>query len=186
MRSCKRNGKAVRAALLSLALAAMLFGCAPADGFEGGRPLDKAELDSLRGELLTTQEESSGEATDPSDTDTATATDTETSAEEDPPTESVTDGETAPAEIETTPVEIETAPAETAPAEDTAQSETAESETVAASGKVYWTKSGSVYHRDRDCYHLKKSQSVSEGSVEQAVSLGKERLCASCEKKTSP
>jgi hypothetical protein len=43
-----------------------------------------------------------------------------------------------------------------------------------------------VYHKDRDCYHLKKSQSVSEGSVEQAVSLGKERLCASCEKKTSP
>jgi hypothetical protein len=181
MRSCKRNGKAIRAVLLSLALAAMLFGCAPADGFEGGRPLDKAELDSLRGELLTTQEGSSGEATDPSDTDTATATDTETSAEEDPPTESVTDGETAPAETETTLEETETAPAE-----DTAQSETTESETVAVSGKVYWTKSGSVYHKDRDCYHLKKSQSVSEGSVEQAVSLGKERLCASCEKKTSP
>jgi hypothetical protein len=136
--------------------------------------LDKAELDSLRGELLTTQEGSSGEATDPSDTDTAT--DTETTAEEEPPTESVTDGETAPSEIETTPEETETAPAE----------ETAESETVAVSGKVYWTKGGSVYHKDRDCYHLKKSQSVSEGSVEQAVSLGKERLCASCEKKTSP
>jgi outer membrane biosynthesis protein TonB len=179
-----RNGKAVGAALLSLALAAMLFGCAPADGFEAGRPLDQAELDSLRGELLTTQEESSGEATEPSDTDTAT--DTETTAEEEPPTESVTDGETAPAEIETTPEETETAPAETAPAEDTAESETTESETVAVSGKVYWTKSGSVYHKDRDCYHLKKSQSVSEGSVEQAVSLGKERLCASCEKKTSP
>ena len=177
MRSCKRNGKAVRAALLSLALAAMLFGCAPADGFEGGRPLDKAKLDSLRGELLTTQEGSSGEATKPSDT----ATDTETSTEEEPPAESVTDGETAPAETETTPVEIETAPAETAPAEDTA-----ESETVTVSGKVYWTNGGSVYHRDRDCYHLKKSQSVSEGSVEQAVSLGKGRLCASCEKKTSP
>jgi hypothetical protein len=92
----------------------------------------------------------------------------------------VTDCETSPSEIETTPEETETAPA------DTAQSETAESETVAVSGKVYWTKSGSVYHKDRDCYHLKKSQSVSEGSVEQAVSLGKERLCASCEKKTSP
>jgi hypothetical protein len=154
----------------------MLFGCAPADSFEAGRPLDQAELDSLRGELLTTQEESSGEATDPSDTATAT----ETTAEEEPPTESVTDGETSPSEIETTPEETETAPA------DTAQSETAESETVAVSGKVYWTKGGSVYHRDRDCYHLKKSQSVSEGSVEQAVSLGKERLCASCEKKTSP
>lgn len=179
MRSCKRNSKAVRAALLSLALAAALFGCAPADGFETGRPLDQAELDSLRGELLTTQEGSSGEATEPSGTDTAT--DTETTAEEEPPTESVTDGETAPAETETAPVETETAPAE-----DTAESETAESETVAVSGKVYWTKSGSVYHKDRDCYHLKKSQSVSEGSVEQAVSLGKERLCASCEKKTSP
>lgn len=179
MRSCKHNGKAVRGALLSLALAAMLFGCAPADSFEAGRTLDQAELDSLRGELLTTQEESSGEAAEPSGTDTAT--DMETTAEEEPPAESVTDGETAPAEIETTPEETETAPAETAPAEDTA-----ESETVAVSGKVYWTKSGSVYHRDRDCYHLKKSQSVSEGSVEQAVSLGKGRLCASCEKKTSP
>jgi hypothetical protein len=128
--------------------------------------LDQAELDSLRGELLTTQEGSSGEATEPSDTDT------DTSTEEEPPAESVTDGETAPAE--------------TVPAEDTAESETAESETVAVSGKVYWTNGGSVYHRDRDCYHLKKSQSVSEGSVEQAVSLGKGRLCASCEKKTSP
>ena len=105
--------------------------------------MDKAKLDSLRGELLTTQEGSSGEATEPSDT----ATDTETSAEEAPP---------------------------------------AESETAAISGKVYWTNGGSVYHRDRDCYHLKKSQSVSEGSVEQAVSLGKGRLCASCEKKTTP
>ena len=161
MKFCKHNGKTVGAVLLSLALAAALLGCAPADGFEGGRPLDKAELDSLRGELLTTQEGSSGEATKPSDETT------ETSSEEGTPAESVTDGETAPAE--------------TAPAEDTAESETA-----AVSGKVYWTKGGSVYHRDRDCYHLKKSQSVSEGSVEQAVSLGKGRLCASCEKKTSP
>ncbi len=178
-------GKAIKAALLSLALAAALFGCAPADGFEAGRPLDKAELDSLRGELFTTQEAPAGEETEPSDTLT------ETSAEEESLAESVTsDEETAPAEEETAPSETETATSETetvpsgtetAPAEDTA-----ESETVAVSGKVYWTKGGSVYHKDRDCYHLKKSQSVSEGSVDQAVSLGKERLCASCEKKTSP
>ena len=51
---------------------------------------------------------------------------------------------------------------------------------------VYWTEGGSVYHLDRDCYHLKRAERVIEGSVKHAWSEGKERVCATCgEKKPS-
>ncbi len=45
---------------------------------------------------------------------------------------------------------------------------------------VYWTEGGSVYHRDRDCSHLKRAETVTEGSVKHAWSMGKERVCSTC------
>lgn len=45
---------------------------------------------------------------------------------------------------------------------------------------VYWTEGGSVYHRDRSCSHLKKSENVVEGSVKHARKEGKDRPCSTC------
>ena len=45
---------------------------------------------------------------------------------------------------------------------------------------VYWTEGGSVYHRDRDCAHLKRAESVISGSVKHARKEGKERVCSTC------
>lgn len=48
---------------------------------------------------------------------------------------------------------------------------------------VYWTEGGTVYHRDRDCYHLKRAEAVTEGSVKHARKEGKERVCSACGEK---
>ena len=48
--------------------------------------------------------------------------------------------------------------------------------------RVFWTEGGSVYHRDRDCSHLKRAETVMEGSVKHARKEGKERVCATCGK----
>ena len=51
-------------------------------------------------------------------------------------------------------------------------------------GVYYWTESGGVYHLWSDCGHLKNSKDVKSGSVDEAISDGKEKLCSSCEKKS--
>ena len=45
---------------------------------------------------------------------------------------------------------------------------------------VFWTEGGSVYHRDPDCYHLKRAEDVVSGSVKNAWKHGKERVCSAC------
>ena len=45
---------------------------------------------------------------------------------------------------------------------------------------VYWTKNGSVYHKYRDCYHLRNAESISSGTVLTAKTNGKERVCSEC------
>ncbi len=47
---------------------------------------------------------------------------------------------------------------------------------------VYWTESGSgsVYHKYRDCYHLKNAKSIKSGTVLTARTNGKERVCSEC------
>lgn len=47
---------------------------------------------------------------------------------------------------------------------------------------VYWTKNGSVWHIDGECYRLNKSKEILSGSVEEAKESGKERVCSSCGK----
>ena len=52
--------------------------------------------------------------------------------------------------------------------------------------RVYWTESGTKYHTHRDCGSLKNSANVKEGSLEQAISEGKESICLKCDKKDNP
>lgn len=47
---------------------------------------------------------------------------------------------------------------------------------------VYYTENGTVWHAERDCSYLKRSQNVLEGSVEGAAIAGKTRPCSSCAK----
>ena len=48
-------------------------------------------------------------------------------------------------------------------------------------GTVYWTESGQVYHRDRNCPYLAKASSVKSGPVSNAVQLyGKDHPCSAC------
>lgn len=54
---------------------------------------------------------------------------------------------------------------------------------VSTNGKVYWTKSGKVWHLFEDCGYLKNSSSVLSGSIEDAISEGKEKVCSNCSKK---
>lgn len=44
----------------------------------------------------------------------------------------------------------------------------------------YWTESGSVYHKYRDCRHLKDATSIESGALLTAEQAGKERLCSEC------
>ena len=62
-----------------------------------------------------------------------------------------------------------------------------ESETEAkGTEEVFWTKSGTVWHIYSDCSHIRNSGEVICGSVEEAVSAGKSKLCTNCEKRQNP
>lgn len=61
--------------------------------------------------------------------------------------------------------------------------DTVDPEELAFAGTVYWTEGGAVWHTDRDCYHIRNSEAVLEGSTDQAVAAGKKGLCASCRKR---
>ncbi len=49
--------------------------------------------------------------------------------------------------------------------------------------RVYWSEGGSVWHTDLGCGHISEKGDVYYGTVESALSQGKERPCATCEKK---
>ncbi len=49
-------------------------------------------------------------------------------------------------------------------------------------GTVHWTESGSVYHTEPNCYHLKRADIVYHGGREAASKSGKARICSSCAK----
>ena len=46
--------------------------------------------------------------------------------------------------------------------------------------RVYWSKSGSVWHASPTCSHLSKSNAVYYGTLDEAKSAGKSRCCATC------
>ena len=44
----------------------------------------------------------------------------------------------------------------------------------------YWTKSGKSYHITKDCSALSRSKSILEGTLDEAISLGKDDACDYC------
>lgn len=50
---------------------------------------------------------------------------------------------------------------------------------------VYWSTFGKVYHTHDDCQALNQSDSLTYGTVEQAIADGRTRLCAFCAKRDS-
>ncbi len=48
---------------------------------------------------------------------------------------------------------------------------------------VYWSPFGKVYHTHDDCSSLNQSESLTYGTVEQAIAAGRTRLCRFCAKK---
>ena len=53
----------------------------------------------------------------------------------------------------------------------------------AISDDVYWSRYGKVYHTHEDCSSLNQSDSLTYGTVEQAIAEGRTRLCSFCAKK---
>ena len=45
---------------------------------------------------------------------------------------------------------------------------------------VYWSPFGTVYHTSVDCSHLNHSDTLTEGTVEQAIEANRTRLCKTC------
>lgn len=45
---------------------------------------------------------------------------------------------------------------------------------------VYWAPFGKVYHTHEDCSSLNRSESLTYGTVEQAIAAGRTRLCSFC------
>lgn len=62
-------------------------------------------------------------------------------------------------------------------AEELASAETA------ITGDVYWTQFGKVYHTHEDCGHLNHSDTLTYGTVAEAVAAGRTRLCSTCAKR---
>ncbi len=48
---------------------------------------------------------------------------------------------------------------------------------------VYWSPFGKVYHTHEDCSSLNQSDSLTYGTVEQAIAAGRTRLCSFCARK---
>ena len=80
-----------RLALLMTVLLLVLPSCAPSDGFTGGRPITKEDLESVSASLFTTAAEPEDEqtATPPTNETTASDTDTDTEPAETDPTDTV-------------------------------------------------------------------------------------------------
>ena len=53
----------------------------------------------------------------------------------------------------------------------------------AIDGNVYWSPFGKVYHTHEDCGALNHTDTLTEGSVEQAIAAGRTRLCSFCAKR---
>ncbi len=51
------------------------------------------------------------------------------------------------------------------------------------STKVYWAPFGKVYHTHEDCGYLNQTDTLTFGTVEQAIAEGRTKLCSYCAKK---
>ncbi len=66
---------------------------------------------------------------------------------------------------------------------DPVSSEQQQAAMEAITDDVYWSPFGKVYHTHDDCSSLNQSDSLTYGTVEQAIAAGRTRLCAFCAKK---
>ncbi len=55
----------------------------------------------------------------------------------------------------------------------------------AISTDVYWAPFGKVYHTHEDCGHLNHTDTLTYGTVEEAIAAGRTRLCSACAAKDS-
>lgn len=55
-----------------------------------------------------------------------------------------------------------------------------ENSSLASSTDVFWTPSGSIWHKSYDCSFLANSKTIYHGSVDEAKLEGKERECSRC------
>jgi len=53
-------------------------------------------------------------------------------------------------------------------------------EVIGSDTVVYWAPFGKVYHLDEDCSALNNSETLTEGTVEQAIAANRTRLCKFC------
>ena len=51
---------------------------------------------------------------------------------------------------------------------------------VSVKGKVYWTESGSKYHKDPNCSYLKNAKELQSGTAAEAVNHGASEPCSRC------
>ena len=107
----------MRYLILIAVLPLLLTACTPTDGFDGGHPISKEDLESLSAELFT-------EESDP---------------------------------VETRPPYTDREP-----------------------NTYYWTENSRVYHRYRDCVHLKNAKQIESGSLISAKAAGLDTPCSSC------
>ena len=49
--------------------------------------------------------------------------------------------------------------------------------------EVYWAPFGHVYHTHEDCGALNRSDTLTKGTVDQAIASGRTRLCSFCAKR---
>ena len=49
-----------------------------------------------------------------------------------------------------------------------------------STGVVYWTSSGSKYHKDPTCSYLKNAKQVFSGTLAQAANYGADSPCSRC------
>jgi len=45
---------------------------------------------------------------------------------------------------------------------------------------VYWTESGTVWHKNADCSHIKNSSKIFSGKISDAQDAGKSKACSRC------
>lgn len=50
----------------------------------------------------------------------------------------------------------------------------------AEEGDVFWSPGGSIWHEDAECSSLARSKTILHGTVEEALTAGKERACLKC------
>ena len=65
------------------------------------------------------------------------------------------------------------------------QEQLTQAEQVLGDTQVYWAPFGKVYHTHEDCQALNNSETLTVGTVDQAIAVNRTRLCSFCAKRDS-